>query len=83
MNLKFVSEIAVVLLSACFMPFFAIKFTFPEGWALDNMPDRLVIRKNTSEVIMISDNILRDDIENGLTPKDYLDQNIYQEIIIL
>ena len=57
-------------------PFFAIKFTFPEGWALDNMPDRLIIRKNTSEVIMISDNILRDDIENGLTPKDYLDQNI-------
>ncbi len=57
-------------------PFFAIKFTFPEGWALDNLPDKLIVRKNNSEAIMISDNILRDDIENGLTPKDYLDQNI-------
>ena len=57
-------------------PFFAIKFTFPKGWALDNLPDKLIIRKNNSETIMISDNILRDDIENGLTPKDYLDQNI-------
>ena len=57
-------------------PFFAIKFTFPEGWDLDNLPDRLIIRKNNSEVTMISDNLLRDDIENGLTPKDYLDQNI-------
>ena len=25
---------------------------------------------------MISDNLLRDDIDNGLTPKDYLNQNI-------
>ncbi len=57
-------------------PFFAIKFTFPEGWDLDNLPDRLIIRKNNSEVTMISDNLLRDDIDNGLTPKDYLDQNI-------
>mgnify|MGYP006233864275 FL=1 len=57
-------------------PFFAIKFTFPEGWDLDNLPDRLIIRRNESEVTMISDNLLRDDIENGLTPKDYLNQNI-------
>ena len=57
-------------------PFFAIKFTFPKGWDLENLPDRLIIRKNNSEVTMISDNILRDDVENGLTPKDYLNQNI-------
>ena len=57
-------------------PFFAIKFTFPKGWDLDNLPDRLIIRNNNSEVTMISDNLLRDDIDNGLTPKDYLDQNI-------
>ena len=25
---------------------------------------------------MISDNLLRDDIDNGLTPREYLDQNI-------
>ena len=57
-------------------PFFAIKFTFPKGWDLENLPDRLIIRKNNSEATMISDNILRDDVENGLTPKDYLNQNI-------
>ena len=57
-------------------PFFAIKFTFPKGWDLDNLPDRLIIRKSNSEVTMISDNLLRDDIDNGLTPKDYLNQNI-------
>ena len=57
-------------------PFFAIKFTFPKGWDLDNLPDRLIIRNNNSEVTMISDNLLRDDIDNGLTQKDYLDQNI-------
>ena len=47
-----------------------------KGWDLDNLPDRLIIRNNNSEVTMISDNLLRDDIDNGLTPKDYLDQNI-------
>ena len=57
-------------------PFYAIKFTFPKGWDLDNLPDKLIIRKNNSVVTMISDNLLRDDVENGLTPKDYLDQNI-------
>ena len=29
-------------------PFFAIKFTFPEGWDLDNLPDKLIIRKYNS-----------------------------------
>jgi predicted Zn-dependent protease len=57
-------------------PFFAIKFTVPEGWDLKNLPDRLIIAKNKSEIILMSDNLLRDDIDNGLTPKDYLDQNI-------
>ena len=57
-------------------PFYAIKFTFPKGWNLDNLPDKLIIRKDNSVVTMISDNLLRDDVENGLTPKDYLDQNI-------
>ena len=57
-------------------PFYAIKFTFPEGWLLDNLPDKLIIKNNDSEIVMISDNLLRDDIDNGLTPKEYLDQNI-------
>lgn len=57
-------------------PFFAIKFTIPDGWDLKNLPDKLVITKNKSEIILMTNNLLRDDIDNGLTPKDYLDQNI-------
>ena len=57
-------------------PFFAIKFTFPEGWDLENLPKKLIIRNDSAVVTMISDNLLRDDIDNGLSPKDYLNQNI-------
>ena len=57
-------------------PFFAIKFTFPKGWDLENLPDKLIIRNDSAVVTMISDNLLRDDIDNGLSPKDYLNQNI-------
>jgi predicted Zn-dependent protease len=62
--------------STFYHPFFAIKFTIPEGWDLKNLPDRLIITKNESEIVLISDNLLRDDIDNGFSPKDYLDQNI-------
>jgi predicted Zn-dependent protease len=57
-------------------PFFAIKFSIPIGWDLNNLPDKLIITKNESEIILMSDNLLRDDIDNGFSPKDYLDQNI-------
>ena len=57
-------------------PFFAIKFIIPDEWDLNNLPDKLIITKNESEIILISDNLLRDDIDNGFSPKDYLDQNI-------
>jgi predicted Zn-dependent protease len=57
-------------------PFFAIKFSIPKGWDLKNLPDKLIITNKESEIVLISDNLLRDDIDNGFTPKDYLDQNI-------
>ena len=57
-------------------PFFAIKFTFPKQWNFKNLPDKLIITKDESEIILMADNILRDDIDNGFTPKDYLDKNI-------
>ncbi len=57
-------------------PFFAIKFTFPKLWSLQNLPDKLLLTKNKSEIMLMADNLLRDDIDNGLTPKQYLDQNI-------
>lgn len=57
-------------------PFFAIKFEFPENWRLDNFSEKLVISKNNIEITMISKNLLRDDIDNGLSPKRYLDLNI-------
>ena len=39
-------------------PFYAIKFTFSDGWLLDNLPDKLIIKNNDSEIVMISDNLL-------------------------
>ena len=59
-------------------PFFAIKFTFPKLWNFKNLPDKLVLTKNESQIILMADNILRDDIDNGFTPKKYLDKNITQ-----
>ena len=46
------------------------------GWDFKNLTNKLIISKNKSEIVLMSDNLLRDDIDNGLTPKDYLDQNI-------
>jgi predicted Zn-dependent protease len=57
-------------------PFFAIKFSIPKGWDLENLPDRLIITNKESKIVLMSDNLLRDDIDNGFSPKDYLDQNI-------
>ena len=57
-------------------PFFAIKFSIPKGWDLNNLPDRLIITNEDSEIVLMSDNLLRDDIDNGFSPKEYLDQNI-------
>ena len=57
-------------------PFFAIKFTFPKLWNFKNLPDKLVFTKEESQIILMSDNILRDDINNGFSPKEYLDKNI-------
>jgi len=57
-------------------PFFAIKFTYPKLWNFKNLPDKLVLTKNDSQIILMADNILRDDIDNGYTPKEYLDRNI-------
>tara|TARA_Y100000992_G_C21272863_1_gene497929 strand:+ start:2892 stop:4376 length:1485 start_codon:yes stop_codon:yes gene_type:complete len=57
-------------------PFFAIKFNIPKGWDLENLSDRLIITNKKSEIVLISDNLLRDDLDNGFSPKDYLDQNI-------
>ena len=57
-------------------PFFAIKFSIPKGWDLNNLPDRLIITNEDSEIVLMSDNLLRDDLDNGFSPKEYLDQNI-------
>tara|TARA_Y100000768_G_scaffold330531_1_gene269295 strand:- start:8082 stop:9560 length:1479 start_codon:yes stop_codon:yes gene_type:complete len=57
-------------------PFFAIKFTFPKTWNFKNLPDKLVLTKDESQIILMADNLLRDDLDNGFTPKKYLDKNI-------
>ena len=57
-------------------PILAIKFYIKDNWSLKNLPDKLVISKNESQMIMRADELLIDDLENGLTPKKYLENGI-------
>ena len=49
-------------------PILAIKFNIKDNWSLKNLPDKLVISKNESQLIMRADELLVDDLDNGLTP---------------
>tara|TARA_A100001035_G_scaffold91806_2_gene71802 strand:- start:4653 stop:6143 length:1491 start_codon:yes stop_codon:yes gene_type:complete len=57
-------------------PILAIKFNIKDNWSLKNLPDKLVISKNESQLIMRADELLVDDLDNGLTPKEYLENGV-------
>tara|TARA_Y100000590_G_scaffold286981_1_gene322948 strand:- start:71347 stop:72807 length:1461 start_codon:yes stop_codon:yes gene_type:complete len=54
----------------------AIKFKILEPWILENLPDRLILKKNESSIIIRYEELLKDDIDNGITPKKFLDDGI-------
>ncbi|MBS83463.1 MAG: hypothetical protein CMD65_04935 [Gammaproteobacteria bacterium] len=54
----------------------AIKFNILEPWILKNLPDKLIISKNNSSMIIRYEELLKDDIDNGITPKKFLDEGI-------
>ena len=62
--------------SVFYHPILAIKFKIDNKWSLKNLPDKLIISKGDTQLIMRADELLTDDLENGLTPKQYLEDGI-------
>ena len=62
--------------SIFYHPILAIKFKIHENWKLQNDPDKLVITKKDSNITLRADDLLADDLENGLTPQKYLEDGV-------
>jgi predicted Zn-dependent protease len=62
--------------SIFYHPILAIKFKIHDDWKLQNDPDKLVITKKDSNITLRADDLLADDLENGLTPKKYLEDGV-------
>ena len=57
-------------------PVLAIKFNLDDDWVFQNNPDELVLTKDKDIITLKVDELLLDDIENGLTPEKYLKQGV-------
>ena len=64
--------------STFYHPVFQIRFDVDDDWVFKNLPDRLELRKDKDLIIMMADDLLKDDLDNGLTPKEYLSKGIRQ-----
>ena len=62
--------------SSFYHPILAVKFIINDGWLLQNDPDKLTLTKKDSSIILRADELLADDLENGLTPEKYLTNGI-------
>jgi len=62
--------------SVFYHPILAIKFNVDADWTLKNDPDKLVLTKKNSNITLRADDLLADDLENGLTPQKYLENGI-------
>jgi len=62
--------------SIFYHPVLAIKLGISNEWAFKNRSDELVLTKDKDIVTFKVDELLRDDIENGLTPEIYLKEGI-------
>jgi len=57
-------------------PILAIKFNIDKSWVFKNEPQRLLLTKKEDRIILNADELLADDLENGLTPKKYLENGV-------
>ena len=57
-------------------PVLAIKFNLNENWDFKNNPDELILTKDKDVIVLKVDELLLDDLENGLTPERYLKEGI-------
>tara|TARA_Y100000590_G_scaffold57526_2_gene60559 strand:- start:5464 stop:6960 length:1497 start_codon:yes stop_codon:yes gene_type:complete len=54
----------------------AIKFSFDDSWSLQNNPTNIILNKDDTKLVINLEELLKDDLENGLTPKKFLDDGI-------
>jgi len=57
-------------------PILAVKFNIDKSWLFKNEPRRLLLTKKEDNIIINADELLTDDLENGLTPKKYLENGV-------
>ena len=57
-------------------PILAVKFNIDKSWLFKNEPHRLLLTKKENRIIINADELLTDDLENGLTPKKYLENGV-------
>ncbi|MBT3549014.1 MAG: M48 family metalloprotease [Gammaproteobacteria bacterium] len=62
--------------SIFYHPILAIKFKIEDGWEFKNNPDQLVVQKDKDVMTFTVDELLLDDLENGLTPEKYLKEGV-------
>ena len=64
--------------SVFYHPVFAIRFDIDKEWVFKNFPDRLELTKESDKIIMRADDLLKDDLDNGLTPQEFVKKSIRQ-----
>ena len=62
--------------SVFYHPIFEIRFDIDDEWAFKNLPDRLELTKDGDQIVMRADDLLKDDLDNGLTPEQYLKNGV-------
>ncbi len=64
--------------SVFYHPIFAIRFNIDEEWVFKNFSDRLELTKGIDKIVMRADDLLKDDLDNGLTPEEFMKKGIRQ-----
>ena len=64
--------------SVFYHPIFAIRFDIDKEWVFKNFPDRLELTKQSDKIVLRADDLLKDDLDNGLTPKEFMKKGIRQ-----
>ena len=62
--------------SIFYHPILAIKFNINDNWIFKNEPNQLILTKDKDIMMLNMDELLLDDLENGLTPEQYLKEGI-------
>ena len=62
--------------SVFYHPVLAIKFDIDKAWNFKNYPDKLELTKTDAYMTLRADDLLADDLENGLTAEKYLSDGI-------